>query len=59
VDPVNHYIFACFFWSKNGNILHQNIVYAASILTDLDYFWLSFDILFNVLPNAIYVLAIT
>ena len=33
-------ILACFLWSKNLNILHQTMVYAASILADLDSLWL-------------------
>lgn len=52
----NHCILlTAYFDLKLVNILHQAMVYAASIRTDLECL---FDILFNVFPSPVYVLDI-
>jgi len=59
LDPVTTAFKPASIDLKNHNILHQTILYAASIRTDLDSLGGGCDILFNVLPSPIYVLAIT
>jgi hypothetical protein len=41
----NHCILSCSFWSKNINILHKTMVYAASIRTGL--FFLLFSLMLS------------